>query len=202
MGAPDWLSAGQAFVSQWHDPVYPAIDFKGYDLHFSADNLFGAQGVKAPRGQMRGFEITEFGPSEEPDVVANFTVYAPFSTDLWSYLGQYGGDTVWCSFTPGLGESGGSDDSKEEQEIDNDGENDEDEGDLDPDNETETGDDPELDKPEELEYEDGPTLVRSGPKELAAFHETVVDAEQKRGRGRPKKIPQGFSKPLHSGNEF
>ena len=202
MGAPDWLSAAQAFVSEWHDPVYPAIDFKGYDLHFSADNLFGAQGVKSPRCQMRSFEITEFGPSEQPDVVANFVIYTPFSTNLWSYLGQYGGDTVWCSFTPGLGESGGSDDSKEEQEIDNDGENDaEDEDDLDPDNETE-GDDPELDKPEELEYEDGPTLVRSGPKELAAYHEKVVEAEAKRGPGRPKKVPQGFSKPLHSGNEF
>ena len=135
-------------------------------------------------------------------MVANFVIYTPFSTNLWSYLGQYGGDTVWCSFTPGLGESGGSDDSKEEQEIDNDGENDaEDEDDLDPDNETE-GDDPELDKPEELEYEDGPTLVRSGPKELAAYHEKVVEAEAKRGPGRPKKVPQGFSKPLHSGNEF
>ena len=98
---------------------------------------------------------------------------------------------------PGLGEAGGSDDSKEEQEIDNDGENDEDEdeGDLDPDNETEKAIDQELDKPEELEYEAGPTLVRSGPKELAAFHEKVVDGEEKRGRGRPRKVPQGFKTP-------
>ena len=74
-----------------------------------------------------------------------------------------------------------------------------DQDDLDPDNELETGegDDPELDKPEELEYEDGPTLVKSGPKQLAEYHEKVVEAEQKRGPGRPRKIPQGFTKPLN-----
>ena len=77
------------------------------------------------------------------------------------------------------------------------------EDDLDPDNEMETFD-PALDTPEELVYEDGPTLVKgkSGPKDLAAFHEGQVEAEAKRGPGRPNKVPQGFSKPLHSGNEF
>ena len=71
----------------------------------------------------------------------------------------------------------------------------------DPDNETE-GFDPELDKPEELEYDSGPKLVHSGPKEPAAYHEKVVEGEVKRGRGRPRKVPAGFDKPLHSGTEF
>jgi hypothetical protein len=63
-----------------------------------------------------------------------------------------------------------------------DGENDE--GDLDPDNEE--GDfDSEPDAPEESKDEDGPKLLKSGPKELAAFHEEEVGKEQKK-RGRPK----------------
>ena len=33
---------------------------------------------------------------------------------------------------------------------------------------------------------DGPTLVKSGPKDLAAFHEGEVAKEEKK-RGRPKK---------------
>jgi hypothetical protein len=198
MGAPDWLSAAAIFVGQWHDPVYPAIDFKGYDFHFSADNLFGAEGVKSPRGQMRGFEITEFGPSEEPDVVANFTLYAPFSTALWSYLGQYGGDSVWCSFTPGLGESG-------EPEDDGDDVDDEDEDqELDPDNETEAGEDDGGEDDTVLEEPDDPRLAledgaKHGPKDLKEFHEKELEKAAKPPKTR---TPKGFGKPLNPHHEF
>ena len=196
MGAPDWISAAHAFVAQWHDPVYPAINFKGYDLHFNTDNLFGEQGVKAPRGQMRGFEIIESGPSEEPDIVANFVIYAPFSTALWSYLGQYGGDTCWCSFTPGLGEVGEPEDDGDDVDSENDDEDedaaathDEDEADA---LELAAGDDPELDKEEVIEYEEG---KKSGPKDLAAFHEKELEKESK-GKVESIKRPRGFSRPL------
>ena len=179
MGAPDWLSAAQIFVSQWHDPVYPAIDFKGYDLHFSTENLFGAEGVKSPRCQMRSFEVAEFGPSEQPDVVANFVIYSPFSTALWAWLGQYGGDSCWCSLTPGLGEAGSA--SEDEPDGDNEDEIDADE----PDEDTENSDDQDEDT--------GLALVPSGgkssAKDLAAYHLDELEKEAKRGRGRPRKTP-------------
>ena len=53
---------------------------------------------------------------------------------------------------------------------------------VDPDNEF----DPSLDTPEELEYEE--PHRKSGPKELAAEHERQLEAEVKRGRGRPRKV--------------
>jgi hypothetical protein len=201
MGAPEWLDNIFIFVSKNHDMVTPDIEFKGYSIGFNADNLFGAEGFNGQECTMKGFQIYEAGDAENPDVVMDFSIRLQFATKRWDWLGQYVGDDVWCKFTPG--ESGTAQvDTEQDGTLLDDGENDaEDEGDLDPDNETE-GDDPELDKPEELEYESGPSLVRSGPKELAAFHEKEVEAEQKRGRGRPKKIPSGFDKPLHQGNEF
>ena len=87
---------------------------------------------------------------------------------LWNWLGQFVGEEVWARFTPG--ETGEAGDDEEDGTLLDNGENDEGEFDIDPDNE-----------------HDGPTLVKSGPKELAAFHEGEVAKEEKRGRGRPKK---------------
>lgn len=250
-GAPDWISAAHAYVAQWHDPISPNVDFKGYDLHFSAQNLFDAEGVKSPRCQMRSFEIHECGDSEAPDVAATFTLYAPFSGALWQWLGQFGGESCWCSFTPGVADLGpapsGTDEKgdepttedeedKEAEEIDAEDEEDS-ERELDPDNETEPVGQVdtmladalhvfeehgkvsavELQRVlsisyvkashiiEKMEVEGlvtrpdknhvrtltGKTVaVKSGPGDLAAYHEQVLDAvAPKRGRGRPKKNP-------------
>lgn len=151
MGSPEWLDRCYAFVAENHDKVTPSIEFKGYDLQFSAQNLFDNEGVRAPRCQMRSFEIHECGDSEEPDVAATYTIYAPFSQNLWAWLGAFGGETCWCSFTPGVPDaepSGPGDDqpaltSDDDEDEEDDAEIDEAEGeeideeeiDLDPDNE-------------------------------------------------------------------
>lgn len=176
MGAPDWLSAAEVFVTQWHDPVFPAIDFKGYDLHFSSDNLFGAEGVKSPRCQIRSFKIVEFGPTEEPDVVANFTVYTPFSSALWEWLGAFGGESCWCSFTPGVVEAGASD-GEEDGTLLDDGEND-------GENKKEGGEESADIFEDEKEEEVPAAAQKSGPTELAAYHEQQVQKEQKKGRSK------------------
>jgi hypothetical protein len=201
LGAPEWLDSAYMYVAKHHDTVTPDIEFKGYSIEISLENLFGGS-IKSPNCIMRGFEIAEFGNEETPDVILSFTLRIPFSGTNWNALGQFVGEDVWAKFIPG--EAGTAFVESEDGTLLDDGENDQ--GDLDPDNEMETGegDDPELDKPEELEYEDGPTLVKtkSGPKELAEYHEKVVEGEVKRGRGRPRKIPSGFEHPLHQGNEF
>jgi hypothetical protein len=234
MGSPEWLDRAARFVSETHDVVTPSIKFTGYDLHFSADNLFEAQGVKSPRCQMRSFEIHECGDSENPDVAATFTIYTPFSGALWQWLGNFGGESCWCSFTPGVPDDKptGSDDQPALTSGDDEVEDDEDldgdeakeidaEAELDPDNETdsthvELGDvvledalhvfedhgkvsAVELQRVLSVSYgraahiiekmeargmvskgdENGvrsliapkPTLVKSGPKQLAAYHE-------------------------------
>jgi hypothetical protein len=167
MGAPEWLDRAYIFVAQNHDTVTPEIEFKGYSIDFSAENLFG-ENVSSPNCTMRGFEITECGNEETPDVVLNFTLRVSFSGRIWNWLGQFVGEEVWARFTPGASED--SEDGEEDGTLLDDGENDEAALDVDPDNE-----------------HDGPTLVKSGPKSLANYHEEEVAKEKKRGRGRPKK---------------
>lgn len=201
MGAPAWLDEAYRYVaSHGGDKITPDIEFKGYSIDLSTENLFGDD-IKSANCIMRGFEIAEFGNEETPDVVLSFTLRIPFSGKKWNYLGQYVGEDVWAKFIPG--ESGKAFVEEDDGTLLDDGEND-DEDDLDPDNEMETGDgnDPELDTPEELEYEDGPKLIHSGPKDLAAFHEKVVESEGKKGPGRPRKVPAGFEKPLNRPEEF
>ena len=83
MGSPEFLDHAYSYVAQNHDVVSPKVEFRGYDLHFSADNLFEAEGVKSPRCQMRSFEVAECGDSENPDVATTFTIYMPFSAASW-----------------------------------------------------------------------------------------------------------------------
>lgn len=197
MGAPSWIDSAFIYCGTHHDKISPKIEFKGYSFHFSVDNLFGKD-VQANNGSMRKFEISEQGNEEAPDIVCEFAMRLPFSEALWSWFGAFAGEKVWVRFEPGVTQEGeGSDDDG--PQIDDDEEYDgsipSDADELEPD---EIGDDPELDKPEELEYEE--PAGKSGPKLLAAFHEKVVEGEVKKGRGRPPKAPQGFSKPLHSGN--
>jgi len=168
MGAPEWLDSAYIYVaSHGGDTITPDIEFKGYSIDFSVENLFG-DNVSSPNCTMRGFEITECGDEETPDVVLNLTLRCGFSSKLWNWLGQFVGEDVWARFVPG--EAGGEGEGEEDGTLLDDGENDEQKADLDPDNE-----------------HDGPTLVRSGksgPKDLATFHEGEVAKEEKK---RPKK---------------
>ena len=179
MGEPEWIEKSSVFVGTTGDTVTPNIEFKGYSIELSTENLFG-EPVQANNCIMRAFEIAEFGDTENPDVILSLTLRFPFSTKLWNWLGQYVGDDVWAKFVPG--EAGVAQAHEEDGTELDDGENDED---LDPDNEENAGDDPELDTPIELEYEE--PAGKSGPSNLVAFHHDVVEAEQKRGRGRPRK---------------
>ena len=178
MGAPEWMDSAYTYVAKHHDKVSPKIEFKGYSFHFSVDNLFGKD-VQANNGSMRKFEISEQGDEENPDVVCEFALRVPFSEALWSWLGAFAGDNVWVRFEPGVPEEAeGSDDDGPSISDD-----DEDEGD-DPETIPDSGDD-ELDAPEELEHEHH---GKSGPSNLVAFHQDVVQAEQRK-RGRPRKAP-------------
>src|SRR5208282_5858749 len=122
----------------------------------------------------------EFGNEETPDVVLSFTVRMPFSGKKWNWLGQFVGEDVWAKFIPG--EAGTAFVESEDGTLLDDGEND------DPDSPNDSSDigksdDSELDIPEELVYDE--PHGKSGPKNLIAFHEKAVEAEEKRGRGRP-----------------
>lgn len=97
-GTPEWIAAAHEFVAKNHDSVTPQVDFKGFDINFSTENLFHPEGISASKCQLRSFLVTEVGDSEQPDVVLTFLVYMPFSTVLWEWLGQVAGDEVWARF--------------------------------------------------------------------------------------------------------
>jgi len=117
-GAPEWLDSAYIYVAKHHQVVTPPEEFRGYQLEFSVDNLFGPKAAKAPKCQMRSFEVSEFGDRENPDVACTFTIYTPWSSKLWNWLGQLGGEEVWCSFTPGTeeDEKGDAEDDEDEDE--------------------------------------------------------------------------------------
>jgi hypothetical protein len=160
-GSPEWLDAAYAFVAKWHDPVSPAVDFRGFDLHFSAENLFDAKGVKAPKCQMRSFEVSEFGSTENPDVATTFTIYAPFSTKLWNWLGQFAGDECWCAFKPGIPDQAPASSSSDPPEDED-------------------------DEDESKEPDTSPG-TKSGPKELADFHAKEVGKKSPPKKSAKKK---------------
>jgi len=98
-GAPDWVTNAMVFVSQSHDIVSPQVEFSGFDIVFSDENLFAEAKARAQKCQLRSFVIQEAGESENPDVEMQFLIYAPFSRGLWQWCGQMGGEEFWAQFT-------------------------------------------------------------------------------------------------------
>jgi len=98
-GAPEWVTNAMVFVAQSHDIVSPQVEFSGFEIAFSDDNLFDEAKAKAQKCQLRSFVIQEGGESENPEVEMQFLIYAPFSTGLWKWCGQMGGEEFWAQFT-------------------------------------------------------------------------------------------------------
>lgn len=97
-GTPEWIANAMTFVGQSHDIVTPQVDLSGFDVAFSDDTLFEAKAT-AVKSQLRKFTILETGDSESPDIEMQFSIYAPFSTELWKFCGQMGGEEFWAKFT-------------------------------------------------------------------------------------------------------
>lgn len=116
-GYPEWITAAFEFVAKNHDPVVPTIDFKGFDIEFSGDHLFGDRVVKATKCQMRSFEIHEVGDSENPDVAMTFVAYGPFSDKLNRWLGQMNGEEFWARFEQVIEEAEEEKDDEESLEL-------------------------------------------------------------------------------------
>lgn len=98
VGTPDWVMNAVQFVSQSHDSVSATAEFSGFDVSFNDENLFDSAKAQANKCQLRSFVIQEAGDSENPDIVMEFLIYAPFSTTLWKFCGQYGGEEFWAKF--------------------------------------------------------------------------------------------------------
>jgi len=98
VGTPDWVMKAMEFVAQSHDAVNATAQFSGFDVTFNDENLFEQAKAAANKCQLRSFVIQEFGDAENPDIVMEFLIYAPFSSNLWRFCGQYGGEEYWAKF--------------------------------------------------------------------------------------------------------
>lgn len=97
VGMPGWLADAWEFVEKTHDLVSQSITFPGVNLQFSADDMF-SKPAKAPKSSLNKFSIVSVGDKEEPDTELQFVAYAPFSTALLNYVGQFAGDDIWANF--------------------------------------------------------------------------------------------------------
>lgn len=101
-GYPDWLIKAFEFVVQNHDVVTPDLHLSFFDIEFSQEqNLFGEKSVKMAKCEMKSFQISEVGGSEDPIAVLTFKIYAPFSRKLNDWCGQMNGDEFWAKFIQG-----------------------------------------------------------------------------------------------------
>lgn len=122
VGTPEWVTNALTYVEQNHDTVSNSeVEFAGVDIHFNDDNLFDIKGAKAPGCQMKNFVVCEVGSVEDPDVELQFTVYANYSSKLWNWLGQMGGEEFWAQFVQTIEEKSDNleltgDESEEEEE--------------------------------------------------------------------------------------
>ena len=97
-GMPEWIANAMTFVAKSHDIVTPQNDLSGFEIAFSNDSLF-AKEVVANKCDLRKFVIMETGDADEPDVEMQFMIYAPFSTSLLKWAGNYAGEEFWAKFT-------------------------------------------------------------------------------------------------------
>ena len=96
-GTPDWIAEAFEFVSKSHDTVTPEKTLLGFDIEFSAEQLF-EKSVLASKCSLKNFVIAENGDAEAPDVYLGFMIYTPYSDKLWRWCGQMSGEEQWGKF--------------------------------------------------------------------------------------------------------
>jgi hypothetical protein len=96
---PDWIVEAMTFVAKNEGmSVNDPIELNGYDIRFSDDTLFEKGSVMGPRCKMKSFSVYEAGAEDDKVVEMGFVISAPFSRNLWSWVGQFGGEEVWLKF--------------------------------------------------------------------------------------------------------
>lgn len=104
VGAPEWIINALEFVLKNQDPVHPAVSFKGYEITLATEqnNLFEDKALQATSCDLKGFIVSEEGRGDDKkDVVCYFTIIAPFSSRLWTFVSQNAGDDIQCAFVAG-----------------------------------------------------------------------------------------------------
>lgn len=98
-GDPEKIQEAAEFVMR-HGNEVKLTDYSvsGCNITMGDPNLFRKKPVEAPKCEIKNFTCKHVGDSDEPDTALEFAIYAPFSTDLWNWLGQQGGETFTMAF--------------------------------------------------------------------------------------------------------
>lgn len=138
--SPEWILDALEQVQKHGSSVKETeatftMDLEIWPLNSDQAKLFddGPEKVQAARCTIKGFQFSNLGDSEDPEVAMTFPVYTAYTENLWRAAGAMGGKEVWVKFTPVIPEEPEEeeDDSQEEFELSG-----EDEG-LDPDSQEE-----------------------------------------------------------------
>jgi hypothetical protein len=154
---PDWVSEGYAAVAKQFTEVDPQVQqIAGLSVAFWNDTpengMFAAPNVKVPDAELRGFVVKRVGEEDDPDIELQFKVYCAFNRELWAWLGEMAGEEVQMAFPSSVGADKAAAKSAPDNQM-----------------------------PLEHPTPAGPKVVppkKSGPKELAAFHEKLLAKQE------------------------
>jgi hypothetical protein len=160
-GDPDWMQTASDFVMKnGHKVNIPEVSVVGCNITMGDPNLFRATPVEAPKCEIKNFVCLEGGAKKDDaaDVIVTFNIYCVFSTDLWNWLGQQGGEEFEMTFDapPVPGDTVVASPESEELQLEPDDEEEEED-------EEEDGDD---EDPDSEDDEDGPRELTAAEQRL------------------------------------
>jgi hypothetical protein len=108
VSAPDWLGECYEAVSQFASDMTPEIEqIADITVAFANDKpkgqLFADPSAKVPSAELKAFSVQRCGEDDQPDVELAFKLYANFSRDFWTWLGEMAGKEVYMAFPKSLG---------------------------------------------------------------------------------------------------
>ena len=108
VSAPDWVGECYEAVSQFASDMTPEIEqIADITVAFANDKpkgkLFDDPSAKVPSAELKAFCVQRCGEDEQPDVELVFKLYAPFARDFWQWLGEMAGAEVYMAFPKSLG---------------------------------------------------------------------------------------------------
>jgi hypothetical protein len=188
-------NAPEPFLTQFSvsEKEDSASNHAAIDVQFDsmAVSIYSIDEIAQPTVVSQGALLHRFamigkGTGEKRTVSLDFLIYLPATTALreWEWNNIKG--EFFLEAAPSQHALPLEDEADEEENEGDEEEEPDKEGELDPDNETEAGEEPTL------------SLVhsKSGPSDLAAYHEKQLDQEQRRPRGRPKGSTKNRVDPL------
>lgn len=98
-GLPEWLENARDFVMRNGETITASDKaVQECNIVMGDENLFRKTPTEAPKSRIDHFQIKQMGEADDPDTVLCFEMRSPFSTDLWGWLGQMGGEEFDVTF--------------------------------------------------------------------------------------------------------